>query len=133
MFTFVRTKEEFAIEQLYGDYSENKLEQYVHDENVDDVFQRINDAIENRFQFGYSFDGFQGTQDAQYSQRLDRREILTSAATTVSFVKGFKYEISSNFFSVSRSTIVDVVGVVVVVVVDVVESKSIKKEEESTN
>lgn len=82
MFALVRTIEEFAIEQLYGDYGENKLEQYVHDENVDDVFQRIYDAIEDCFQFRNAFDGFQGSQDAQYSQRFDRREILTGAAAT---------------------------------------------------
>lgn len=82
MFALVRTIEEFAIEQLYGDYGENKLEQYVHDENVDDVFQRIYDAIEDCFQFRNAFDGFQGSQDAQYPQRFDRREILTGAAAT---------------------------------------------------
>lgn len=84
MFALVRTIEEFAIEQLYGDYGENKLEQYVHDENVDDIFQRINDAIEDCFQFRNPFDGFQGPQDAQYSQRFNRREILTCAAATIS-------------------------------------------------
>lgn len=83
MFAFVRTIEELSIEQLYGDYGENKLEQYVHDENVDDIFQRIYDAIEYCFQFRNPFDGFQRAQDAQHSQRLDRREILTCAAATV--------------------------------------------------
>lgn len=103
MFAFVRTIEELSIEQLYGDYGENKLEQYVHDENVDDIFQRIYDAIEYCFQFRYSFDGFQGPQDAQDSQRFDRREILTCAAATVFVQFDRRWWIEENITNYYRS------------------------------
>lgn len=49
MFTFICTKEEFSIEQLNGNYSKDELEQYVHDQDVDDIFQWVNDAVEHSF------------------------------------------------------------------------------------
>lgn len=63
MFTRVSAIEELAIEQLHGDDSENKLEQYVHDENIDYILQRVNDAIEHGLQLRYALDGFERTQD----------------------------------------------------------------------
>jgi hypothetical protein len=38
VFTFIRAKEEFSVEQLNSDDSKDELEQYVNNQDVDDVF-----------------------------------------------------------------------------------------------
>lgn len=40
--------EKLSVEQLNADYGKNELEQYVHNEDVDDIFQRVDDTIEDR-------------------------------------------------------------------------------------
>lgn len=69
--TLICAEEELSVEQLNGNDSEDKLEQNVHDQNVDDVFQRVDNAIKHCFQFRNTFDGFQWTQHSKYSKRLD--------------------------------------------------------------
>lgn len=80
----VVTVEELAVEQLYGNDSENEMEQYVYYQYVYHVLQRIDDAIENRFELGHPFNGLKRTQHSQHSQRFDCRQIRTdgSAAET---------------------------------------------------
>lgn len=69
--------EELAVEQLNRDDSENELEQYIHNENVNDILQAVNDAIKYSFELGHSFNSFQWSEHSQHPQRLDCREILS--------------------------------------------------------
>jgi hypothetical protein len=39
VFTLVRAEEEFSVEQLYGNDSKYELEQYVHNQDIDDILQ----------------------------------------------------------------------------------------------
>lgn len=63
------------MEQLHGDDGENEVKQYVHDQYVYHVLQRVDDAIENRFELGHAFYGLQRSQHPQHSQRFDGRQI----------------------------------------------------------
>ena len=38
------------------------LKKYIDDENVEHVFQRINNTVEHSLQLGYSFDSFQRSE-----------------------------------------------------------------------
>lgn len=49
---------ELPIEKLHSYDSKNELEQIVDDEDVEDIFQRINYTIENGFQLGNAVDCF---------------------------------------------------------------------------
>lgn len=80
MLAVVRAEEKLPVEQLHTDDGENELEQYVHDQNVDDILQRVDNAVEHRLQFRHTLDGFQRSQHAQHSQRLDGGEVLSHAA-----------------------------------------------------
>lgn len=86
MLAFVGAVEKLAVEQLHTDDGENELEQYVHDENIYNVFQRIDDAIEHRLQLRHPLDGLQRAQHAQHSQRLDRGQILADTALVAATV-----------------------------------------------
>ena len=48
-FALVGTVEEFTVEQLYRYDGEDEMKEHVHDQNVDNVFQRIHHTVENRF------------------------------------------------------------------------------------
>lgn len=58
MFALVGAVEKFAVKQLNADYSKDELKQQINDQNIDYILQRANNAIENSFQLGNSFDGF---------------------------------------------------------------------------
>jgi hypothetical protein len=58
----VVTEEKLAMEQLHGDDGENEMEQYVHYQYVYYVLQRIDDAIEYRFELGHAFYGLEWSQ-----------------------------------------------------------------------
>lgn len=83
MFAVVGAVEEFAVEQLDGDNGENEMEEHVHDEDVEDVLQRVDDAVEDGLQFRHALDGLQRPQHAQHSQRLDRAQVLAGRASPV--------------------------------------------------
>lgn len=47
--------EEFTVEQLHRDHSEDELKQYVHYENVNDVLETVHHAVEHRLEFRHAF------------------------------------------------------------------------------
>lgn len=57
-FTFIIAEKEFAIEQLDSNDSKNKLEEYVHNENVDHIFKGVHNTIKDCLQFWNSLDSF---------------------------------------------------------------------------
>ena len=83
VFAIVRAVEELAVEQLHRDYGEDELKQYVHNENVDDVFQTVHDTVEHRLELRHSFNSLEGSEHAKHTQRLDGREILAGAAAAL--------------------------------------------------
>lgn len=46
------------MEQLYSDDGKDEMKQYVYDQYVYDVFQRINHTVEYCFELRHSFDSF---------------------------------------------------------------------------
>ena len=64
---------------MYGNDSENEIEEHVDDENVEDIFERVDHAVKDRFELWHSIYGFEGTQHAQYSQWFNRVQILARA------------------------------------------------------
>jgi hypothetical protein len=73
---FISTVMKFAVEQLHRDNSENKLEESVDNQNVQDIFQRVDHAIEDCLQLWNTVDGFQRPKHAQHTQRLDSAEVF---------------------------------------------------------
>lgn len=71
MFAFVAAVEEFAVEKLYGNDGEDEMEEHVDYEDVEDVFQRVDDTVEDCLELWYSLDGFEWAQHSQHSQRFD--------------------------------------------------------------
>ena len=84
VFALVSAVEELSVEQLNGDNSEDKLEQYVYDQDVDDILQWIDNTIENRFKLGNTLDGLERSQHTKYSQRLDGWQIVGHFACATS-------------------------------------------------
>ena len=80
---FVGAKEEFSIEQLDRDHSEDEVEEEVDDQDVEHVFQGVDDAVEDGLQFGNPLDGLQRPEDAKDSQRLHRAQVLTAGTPPV--------------------------------------------------
>lgn len=46
-FGLIGAVEEFALEELHRDYSKNEHEEYVNDEDVQDVLQRVHNAVKH--------------------------------------------------------------------------------------
>lgn len=69
---------ELALEELHSNDGENEIEQHVDDENVEDVLERVDHAVEDRFELGHPVDGLERTQHAQHTQRFDRVQVLAS-------------------------------------------------------
>lgn len=59
--------EKFPIEQLHSDDGKYKLEQQIHDQYVDNIFEWADHAVEYSLKFRDSFDCFKWPQDAQNS------------------------------------------------------------------
>lgn len=55
VFTFIGTVEKLAIKQLHTNYSKNKHEEQVNNQNIDDIFQWANDTIEYSFKLWHTF------------------------------------------------------------------------------
>ena len=53
------------------------LEQNVDDKDIEHIFERIDDTVEHSLEFGYSFDGFEGSQNTENTKRFDRAEVLS--------------------------------------------------------
>lgn len=83
VFAFIGAVKKFAVEELYSDDGKDKVEEHVDDENVEDVLERVDNAVEYGFQFGHSLDGLKRPQHAQNSQRLDGAQILARRASPV--------------------------------------------------
>jgi len=62
------TIEEFSMKQLNSNDGKDEMKQYVHNQYVDYVLQRIHHTVEHRFEFGYALDGFQWPQYSQHPE-----------------------------------------------------------------
>ncbi len=81
MFAFVGAVKELAVEELDGHDGKDKVEEHVDDQDVENVLQRVDDAIEDGFELGHALDGFERSQDSQHSQRFDGAQILAGRAS----------------------------------------------------
>lgn len=75
--------EKFAVEQLDGHDGEDEMEEHVDDQDVEDVLQRVDDAVEDGLELGHALDSFERSQHAQHPQRFDRAQVLTRRASPV--------------------------------------------------
>jgi len=71
------------MEQLNCNDSKDEMKQYVHDKYVDNVLQRIYYTVEHSFELGYALDGLQRSQNSQYAERLDGRQVCADGTTAV--------------------------------------------------
>ena len=78
-----RCSEKFAVEQLDGHDGEDEMEEHVDDQDVEDVLQRVDDAVEDGLELGHALDSFERSQHAQHPQRFDRAQVLTRRASPV--------------------------------------------------
>ena len=74
--------EELSIKELNSYHSKDEVEEQVDDENVEDVFEWVDDAVEDGLEFGHSLDGLQGTEHTQDTQGLHSSQVLTTGAPT---------------------------------------------------
>ena len=74
--------EELSIKELNSYHSKDEVEEQVDDENVEDVFEWVDDAVEDGLEFGHSLDGLQGTEHTQDTQGLHCSQVLTTGAPT---------------------------------------------------
>ena len=77
MFAVVSAVKKFAIEELDSDNSKDEMEKHVDNENIENVLQRIDHAVEHCFQFRDALNCLQRSQDAKDSQWFDGTQILT--------------------------------------------------------
>ena len=61
----------------------SNLKKNVDDEDVENVFEWVDNTVEHSLQFGDSFDGLQRSEDAEDTKRLDRAQVLTRRAAPV--------------------------------------------------
>ena len=57
-----------SIEELNSDDSKDEMEKHVDNENIENVLQRIDHAVEHCFQFRDALNCLQRSQDAKDSQ-----------------------------------------------------------------
>ena len=58
------------------------MKQDVDNEDIEHIFQRIDDTVKHSLQFGNTLDRLQRAQHAEHSQRLDGAKILSGGAST---------------------------------------------------
>lgn len=63
---------ELSLEQLNSNDGEDEIEEHVDDKDIEDVLERIDNAIEDCFELRNSIDGLEWSQHSQYSKRFDR-------------------------------------------------------------
>ena len=83
----VVTVEELSIEELNSYHSKDEVEKQVDDQDVKDVFQRVDDAVKDGFQLGNPFDGLKRPQDAKHTEGLHSTKIFTSGTSTKGNIK----------------------------------------------
>ena len=59
------------------------LEQNVYDENVEHIFEWVDDTVEHSLEFWHSLDGLEGSENTQHPKGLDGAQILTCGAPPV--------------------------------------------------
>ncbi len=82
LLAIVGTVEKLSIEELNSYHSKDEVEEQVDDEDVEDVFQRVDDTVEHGFQLGNPFDGLKRPQHTEDAQRLHSAKIFTSGTST---------------------------------------------------
>ena len=83
----VRTVEKLSIEELNSYHSKDEVEEHVDDQDVEDVFQGVDDAVKDGFQLGNPFDGLKRPQDAKHTEGLHSTKIFTSGTSTKGNIK----------------------------------------------
>lgn len=68
--TLISTVEELSIEQLYSNYSKYKLEQDVHNQDVEDVLERVDYTVEHSLELGHPLNCLERPQHSQHTQGL---------------------------------------------------------------
>ena len=53
------------------------LKEYVNDEDIEHVFEWVNNTVKHSLQFWNSLDGLQRSKDTKNAKRLDRAQVLT--------------------------------------------------------
>lgn len=66
VFAFIGTVEKFPIKQLHTNYSKNKHEEQVNNQNIDDIFQWANDTIKYSFKLWHTLYCFQRPKNTKY-------------------------------------------------------------------
>ena len=77
MFAFICTIEELPIEELNSNHSEDELKENIDYEDIKNILQRDDDAVENSFQLRNTVDCL---QRSKYTQKLDCFEFLSSGS-----------------------------------------------------
>ena len=80
MFAFIRAVEEFPVEKLDSHDRKDEMEEHINNEDIEDVLERVDNAVKDSFQFRHSLDRFQWSQHAQHSQRFDGAQVLSCRA-----------------------------------------------------
>jgi hypothetical protein len=60
------------------------LKKNVDNENVENIFERVDNTVEHSLEFGHSLDGLEWTEYAKYAQGFDCTQVLTRRAPTAS-------------------------------------------------
>ena len=78
---FVVAKEELSIKQLHSYHSKDEMEKDVDDEDVEDVLEGVDDAVEDGLQLGHPLDGLEGPQDPENPQGLHHSKVFGPRAS----------------------------------------------------
>lgn len=96
----VRTVEKLSIEELNSYHSKDEVEEHVDDQDVEDVFQGVDDAVKDGFQLGNPFDGLKRPQDAKHTEGLHSTKIFTSGTSTKGNRTSIKKTHKANFINI---------------------------------
>ena len=56
------------------------MKKNVHNEDVEDILERVDNTVEHSLEFGHSLDGLERTEYAEHAQGLDCTKVLTCRA-----------------------------------------------------
>ena len=87
--TFIVAIKEFSIEQLDRDDSEYEVKEKIDNENVEHIFQRVDDAVKHGLQFGDSLDSLERPEHPEDPQWLDHSKVLSPGGSST--VKELSY------------------------------------------
>ena len=76
--TVVIAIEKLSIKKLHSYHSKDEVKEEVHDQNVEDVFQRIYHTVKHCFEFWYPLDGLQWSKNSQNPKRFYHTKIFSS-------------------------------------------------------